>query len=206
MTVHAAYVHLLSVDIKSVAGSCLYCAETEFVLFNVHCLAVFVNQRKADIIAVWCFCCPQLRILHAERNVGFVASCSDGCGVFSHFLTAHVADCGLHLCSFERVAKQHIGIECAVGFGIYGRALNVDGGLAHNEHRAKYASEVPVVGTALGKIHAGVGALLAHRNLKQIFLLAEEHAVAHIISYSIECSLMHRTSLSLVDLYLGVGH
>ena len=206
VTVHTTYVHLLSVDVKSVACSRLYCAEAEFVLLDVQRLAVLVDECEAHFIAVGRFCCPQFRTLHAERNVGFVAACPNVCGVLCHLLAAHVTDSGLHLCAFERVVKQHIGVECAVGLGVNGCALDVDGRFADDEHRAEDAAEVPVVGTALGKIHTGVGALLAHSNFKQVFLFAEEHAVAHVVGDAIECSLVHRAGLTLVYLHLSVGH
>ena len=58
VSVHTTYVHLLAVDIETVAFSCLYRAETELVLLHVQRLAVGIDERECHLIAVRCLCRP----------------------------------------------------------------------------------------------------------------------------------------------------
>ncbi len=206
VAVHAAYVHLLAVDIQSVALASLHGAESEFVLFDMQRLAVLVDKRKVHLIAVRRLGSPELRVVHLECHVGMVAAMTYGGSVFSHLLAAHVADGSLHLSPLDGVVEQYIGIKLAVGSGVDSRALDVEGRLAYDENGAEDAAEVPVVGAPLGEVHAGIFALLAHGNLQQILLVAEEHAVGNVIRDTIEGAHVFRARLALVYLHLGVGH
>ena len=104
------------------------------------------------------------------------------------------------------MVEQNERVERTVSPGVQSRALDVYCRFAHNEHRAEDAAEVPIVGTALGKVDALVGAFLADCYLEQVFLVAEEHAVGYVIGEAVERSLVHRAGLALVDHNLGVGH
>ena len=206
VAVHTTDVYLLAVDVEAISGARFDCPEAELVLLNVERFAVCVDQSESYLVAVWRFGSPQFGVVHLERHVGMVAARPHVGGVFGYFLAAHVADGGTYLSPFERVVEQNERVERTVSPGIDGRTLNVYCRFAHNEHRAEDAAEVPIVGTALGKVDALVGAFLADCYLEQVFLVAEEHAVGYVIGEAVERSLVHRACLALVDHNLGVGH
>ena len=206
VAVDTANIHLFAVDIQSVVVTGFNGAETEFVFLDVQGLALVVDQCKFHLVTVGCFGSPQLGIVDLETDVGMVAALAHVGGLFGHFLAVHVGDERAHLGTLQHMVDKHIGVECAVGLGVDGCALNVEGRFAHDEHRAEYAAEVPVVGTAFGKVHTCILALFADRHLQQVFLVAEEHTVGHVEGETVEGSLMHGTCLALVDLHFGVGH
>ena len=93
----------------------------------------------------------------------------------------------------------------AIAFGVDSHAMNVLSRLRDDKHRTPNATEVPVVSTALGKVHLRHAALLQHFHFEAILLVAKEHAVRDIHRMTGEPSLIGAVAcLTTIDLHTNL--
>ena len=170
MSVHSAHLHLHAVDVKTVVGTNLDGAEAELLFLKMQLFSVFVNKSKVSLVSYGLLGTPLAYTLHAEIYVAAVASASHGSFVAAHLLALHVENLGAYLCTFKSAVKFADGGKVSVGLGINRNLMDIESRASHHENRANKSAKVPVVGTTLREVYAGVLALLANLNGEHIFL------------------------------------
>ena len=178
MTIDALHDNLLAIDehtillVASIRVAIFNGAEAKLLALRVQRFPRCILQRKHRRIQVGLLSIPQFGILRAELRLSLVASNDIG------------RTCG-HLCplcvdnvnAWHGTVQEHISHKPTIGLGVNRHTLNVLCGLRDNKDRTPDASEIPIVGTALGQIHLRVTALLGHLDLQTVLLFTEEHTV-----------------------------
>ena len=182
MTIHALHDNLLAIDkhtvlfVASIRVAIFNGAEAKLLALHMQGLPRCILQRKHRRIQVGLLSIPQFGIFRAELRLSLVA-CNDVGRTRGHLLALGIHNVNEHLTAWHCPIQEDISRKETVRLGINRHTLNVLCGLRDNKDRTPDASEIPIVGTALGQVHLWIRTFLQHLDLQAVLLFAKEYAV-----------------------------